>query len=427
MKTPLILRYFIWSMLIFAFSMILVSVRGLRPLETRVLDLQPMRRYSQNSGTTNKVEIPFLSIPIYDEVSNEQYLEIARDIVHHLKNAGAKVVIVPMPQIGRPTERLAKCVQAIAADSIAIFAVYSWSDNQFRAGVEHPLDDRRRWWIPLPFFLPSDVPWGVMTVRTLDFDPLTRFVPTGFREFNTGVPVSDVAVVALKRFYDIPDKTEIPRSPTRVQIGPSAFRTAKDGLSYIRARTYRENITEINVALSATSDSVLYFPGWRSRPYNPNNLQASWEAHRGKIVFIDWAGVTEYRFFSYAWIYLQVFGAYFNNSFVSVHNEWNVLLITTLVLLLSVLSYTVRNGFMMLVSFLLVVGSVALSIWLFDYHDILFDPIYIIVPILLCGTILPIVKTAGEKRLAEEKIKSLEEENHRLLELRHSAQADTHT
>jgi hypothetical protein len=427
MKTLLILRYFIWSMLIFAFSMILLSVRGLRQLESRVLDFQSMRRYSQIFSSPVKVDVPFLSIPIFDQVSNEQYLEIARDIVHHLKKAGAKVVIVPIPQIGRPTEKVSESVQAIAADSIAIFAVYAWSNNQFRYGVEPPLDDRSHWWIAEPFFFRSEVPWGVMTVRTPNFNPLTRFAPTGFREFNTGAPVSDIAVVALKRFFDIPDNSELPHSPTSVHIGPSAFQTAKDGLSYIRARLYRENITEINVALAATSDSVQYFPGWRNRPYNPNTLEASWDAHPGKIVFIDWAGATDYRFFSYAWIYMQVFGAFFSGSFVSVHNEWNVLLITTLVLLLSVLSYTVRNGFMIFISLLLIVGSVVISIWLFDSHDVLFDPIYIIVPIFLCGAILPIVKVSGEKRLAEERIKSLEEENSRLQDFQRSAQAGTHT
>jgi hypothetical protein len=138
-------------------------------------------------------------------------------------------------------------------------------------------------------------------------------------------------------------------------------------------------------------------------------------------------GATDYRFFSYAWIYMQVFGAFFSGSFVSVHNKWNVLLITTLVLLLSVLSYTVRNGFMIFISLLLIVGSVVISIWLFDSHDVLFDPIYIIVPIFLCGAILPIVKVSGEKRLAEERIKSLEEENSRLQDFQRSAQAGTHT
>ncbi len=297
--------------------------------------------------------------------------------------------------------------------------------GQYRYGAEPPLDDRRHWWTPHPFFYRTNVPWGVITERTREFSPLIRIVPTGFREFNTGAPVADVAVVALKRFFDIPDDSELPITPTRVQIGPYVFQVARDGLSYLRARTFYENMTEINLALQTTSDSVTYYSGRRNGPYSANTVRASWEAHRGKIVFIDWTGATGYRFPSYAWIYMQIFGAYFSGDFVSVHSEWNVLLITTLVLLLSLLSYTIRNGLMVFISFLLIVASMALSIWLFESHNVLFDPAYIIVPIVLCGTILPIVKVAGEKRLAEEKIKSLEEENRRLLDLQHSSQAST--
>jgi hypothetical protein len=427
MKTLLILRYFIWSMLIFAISMILLSVGGLKSLELRVLDFQSLRRYNPISSSAKNVEIPFLSIPIYDQLSTESYLEVARDVVHHLKKAGAKVVIVPLPQISRPTDKISKCIEAIAADSIAVFGSYDLSSELYRYGPEPSLDDRHHWWTPHPFFQRSNVPWGVITERTRAFSPLSRIVPIGFRDFYTGAPVPDVAVVALKRFFDIPDISPLPASPTRAQIGPHAFQIAHDGLSYIRAQTFVEKMTEINLGLQTASDSVTYYTGSWNRPYNTNIIQAAWEAHRGKIVFVDWMGATGYRFPTYAWIYMQVFGAYFSSSFIAVHNEWNVLLITTLVILLSVLSYTVRNGLMVFISFLLAVASVAVSLWLFNSHDILFDPIYIIVPIFLCGIILPIVKVAGEKRLAEEKIKSLEEENRRLLDLQRSAQAGTHT
>ena len=61
-----------------------------------------------------------------------------------------------------------------------------------------------------------------------------------------------------------------------------------------------------------------------------------------------------------------------------------------------------------------------MSGWLFIGYNVLFEPMYIMVPIVLCGLILPLVKIAGEKRAAEEKIKSLEEENRRLLDLQRS-------
>ena len=125
-------------------------------------------------------------------------------------------------------------------------------------------------------------------------------------------------------------------------------------------------------------------------------------------------------------MYTQVFGAVFHRSFLSVHSEWNVLLITTFVLLFSVFSYSMRNGLTVLLSFVLVVAMVIVSVWLFDSHNVIFDPIYVLVPILLCGFVLPIVKTSGEKKIAEATIKSLEEENRRLLELQRRSTHDVH-
>jgi hypothetical protein len=111
---------------------------------------------------------------------------------------------------------------------------------------------------------------------------------------------------------------------------------------------------------------------------------------------------------------------------VRVHQEWNVLLITTLVILLSVFSYAMRNGLTILLSFALLVATILISAWLFDAHNVLFDPLYVLVPIFLCGIVLPIMKTAGEKKLAEAVIKGLEEENKRLLELQRRSAHDPH-
>ena len=83
-----------------------------------------------------------------------------------------------------------------------------------------------------------------------------------------------------------------------------------------------------------------------------------------------------------------------------------------------------RNGLTIALSFALFVASIFISSWLFDSYNVLFDPLYVLVPILLCGIVLPIVKTSGEKKLAEAAIKSLEEENRRLLELQRRSTHD---
>ncbi|MBF8295520.1 MAG: hypothetical protein HW389_2065 [Bacteroidetes bacterium] len=427
MKTPLILRYFIWSMLIFAVSMGLLSTRGLRSFELRSLDFFPSRNYGPYSKYLKETDIPVVLLPIYGQISPDLYLEVVRDAVRHLKKAGAKVVIVPVPEYLQPSVKIMKSIREIVRDSIVVFAVSGPMNSQFMFDRDPTLEDRNNWWVRHPLYHRVDVPWGVMSQYTKHLSILTRFVPTGFRDFDTGEPVPDIALLALKRYFDIPDKAETQLISSRVPIGPYAFQIERDGLSYVRYRSTQRRWIEIYPSIQPASDSVEYFPARDTKQPRGVAIDSAWQAHRGKIVFIDWSSSAGYRYPSPAIAYMRVFDALFNRSFVKVHNEWNVLLITTLVILLSVFSYTVRNGLTVFVSLVLAVASVAVSIWLFKTHDVLFEPIYIIVPILLCGFILPVVKVAGEKRLAEEKVKSLEEENRRLVELQRSTPPENHS
>ncbi|TSA24338.1 hypothetical protein D4R75_01565 [bacterium] len=426
MKTPLILRYFIWSMLIFAVSLGLLSIRGLRSLELQSLDFFSSRKYGPESKYLKETDIPVVLLPIYAQISPDLYLEVVRDAVRHLKKAGAKVVIVPLPEYLQPSAKIIKSIQGMVRDSIVVFAVSGPMSSQFMFDRDPTLGDRTNWWVRHPLYHRVDVPWGVMSQYTKHLSILTRFVPTGFRDFDTGEPVPDIALLAMKRYADIPDKAEVQILSSRVPIGPYAFQIERDGLSYVSYRPTQRRWIEIYPSIQPATDSLEYFPARDTKQPRGVAIDSAWQAHRGKIVFIDWSGSAGYRYPSPAIAYTRIFEALFNRSFVKLHNEWNVLLITTLVILLSVFSYTVRNGLAVFISLVLAVASVAVSIWLFKTHDVLFEPIYIIVPILLCGSILPIVKVSGEKRLAEEQIKSLEEENRRLVELQRSTTPGNH-
>jgi hypothetical protein len=427
MKTPLVLRYVIWSMLIFAISMGLLSFRGLRSLELRAIDVSVSRRLyiDRDTKAGNEVDVPFIVVPFYEQISEELFLESVKGLTHRLKEAGAKVVIVPLPDYLRPSPRNLNSIRQLTRDSIVIFGVPA-GVNRYTFGSDAAPDDKRNWWVNRPLFRRVEFPWGVMTGDMKGFSRLIRFVPTGFRDFDTGDPVPDVIVLALRRYFDIPDNAELPVSASRLQIGPSAFPIERDGLTYVRMRATNRHIVEMYASLNEVSDSLTYFPAFANRVTDTAAIHAAWRAHKGKIVIIDWNGAGGYRYPTRGWVYSNIVSSFFNRSFVKVHNEWNVLLVTTLVILLSVVSYTIRNGLMIFLSLVLSVAAVIISAWLFNSHDVLFEPIYVIVPILLCGFILPIAKIAGEKRIAEERAKSLEDENRRLHELQQSAPPGTH-
>ena len=420
MKTPLVLRYFLWSMLIFAVSMICLSFRMLESLQDRALALGTYVRYGNYYQSLKEIDLPYRVVPLYEaQTSPEQYFEFVLDVSHHLKAAGAKVAIAPVPEGFRPSPRIIRIIQDIVRDSLVLFG----APNPRAPGrwqQDRPIDDKAGWWVNRPFFGQEKISWGVMTADIGSHSPLLRFAPVGFREFNSGEPVSDVATIALKRYFDIPEAEELPLLRSHYVVGPKSIQVGQDGVSLLRF-TYRPaHFSELSAAFNFNSDSIQYFPEQDPYSGNKRTLEEAWRGHKGKIVMIDWYGISPSLSMSNGWLYLQVFADVFGQSFVTVHNEWNMLLITSLVVLLSVFSYVVRNGLMVFVSFLLSAATIAVSIWLFESYDVLFQPIYVIVPVVLSGVILPIVKVSGEKRIAEGRIKSLEEENQRLLDLQRS-------
>jgi hypothetical protein len=251
-------------------------------------------------------------------------------------------------------------------------------------------------------------------------NPLIRFVPVGFHESNTGEPVADVTTIALKTYSDIPIAEDLPILRSQLIIGPHSIGLGQDGISSVRFMYRPKQGEGITAGINPSTDSIEYYPSMTSHRGITEALQRGWLSYRGMIVMIDWYGSRIDRSVSAGWSYLQIFASVFDRTFVSIHNEWNVLLISTLVVFLSVFSYSCRNGWTVLFSFALVLTSLAVSVWLLESRSVLFQPVYVIVPIVLCGTILPVVKTAGEKRIAEEQIKSLEEENRRLLDAQRS-------
>jgi hypothetical protein len=417
-RTPLVLRYFIWSMLIFAISMGIWGFRVLRSLELKSLSISlPFRQYP-HWRYYKEIEIPVLSVPVYGQISEERYLETARDVVHHLRKAGAKVVIVPLPEYFPPTPKALKAIDEILKDSIAILGAPNPLTSSYAQLDNRPFDRRSLWWVEHPLHNQRKMPWGVVTAHSEFISPVVRFMPTGFRESRGGAPVWDVSVLALRRYFDIPDDADIQPYASRLQIGSFAIPIAKDGISYLR-QAFRPKVGAILAAnFDILADSIRYYPNWTS--------EKLWAKHQGKIVLLDGYGLRPFQFQNYTWLYLQVFASVFQRSFLSLHSEWNVLLITTLVILLSVFSYTMRNGLTVLLSFALIVATLIISTWLFDSYNVIFDPIYDLVPIMLCGIILPIVKTSGEKKIAEAAVKSLEAENKRLHELQRRSTHDPH-
>ncbi len=60
------------------------------------------------------------------------------------------------------------------------------------------------------------------------------------------------------------------------------------------------------------------------------------------------------------------------------------------------------------------IAMLALAIWLYESALVLYDPLYILPPVVLCGALFPIMTLSDQKKSAEARIRSLEQEVARL-------------
>lgn len=421
MKTALLLRFLLWSMLIFAFSVGLMSFRALRTLELKTVNIALPLRYGKSFGSAlPKRDVPVAPISLWGQISNDMYLRHALDIVKSLKKAGARVVVVPLPSDLVMVPRIVSLLDKISAEGVSVFSATPISISPSFPPSASSLDNRRNWWVRHPALQRVKMLWGVSSIRSDASGVLYRFVPNEYRDFNTGALVPDVSLQTLKRYFGLGDSFEIHHTPFYEFFDTYRIPLESDGFAYVKYSFNPSYNGGIYAFVQPETDSLAFFPIRWSGQRGQVNLDSAWTFYRDKIVIVDWGALSQYQSPSLGWGYVQIISSILTRSFVDRYNEYDLFFIMLTVVFLSVISFNYRGIVTVLVSLVLALGIVALTLWLFDRHGILFDPVYVLVPIILCGVVLPIVKLAEEKRMLLEQIKSLEEEKRRLEELRNS-------
>lgn len=417
MKTTLLLKFFLWTMLLFGISVGLMSFGTLDGLQFRSLDLAVLVRSRLQSRTLQTPDTPAAPLPIWGFISDDGYLRDAEKIVRRLKAVGAKVVVVPLPEDILEIPGSSALLDAIKRDSIGIFSSGIRTRSRFSTRTPLIFEERRSWWVRHPAFHRLEIPWGVSSVITDPYGLLYRIVPFAFKDLDTGEEVPDVALQAIKRYLGYPDNLEIRTSPYAVSLGSYTIPLESDGFAYVKGSSLPRYRGGVYVSALPRADSLSYFPiAWSGAPQE-KSLDAAWAYYKDKIVVLDWSGLSQLPYANYSWAYSHIINAILRGEYVKRFNDYDLFFIILIVMLLSVLSYNFRGLLTLGISFLLALGVLAMSIWLYDSYSILVDPTYILVPIILCGTILPVVKLAEEKRMAEELARSSEEEKKRLEEL----------
>ncbi len=401
MRTSFLLKCLLWSMLIFAFSVALFSFRSLRGLELKIANLGSPFRSKLAAKLQTKADAPAVPLSLWGQASHDVYLRHALAIVKNLKKAGAKVVVLPLPSDILPVPKILDLLDKLKKQGIVVFGATTSPSQYFSRSVSY-LEDPKNWWVRQPALHRVSIPWGVLSMYTEPFAALYRFVPSQFRDFDTGEPVPDIALQALKRYLGYPDSLEIRHTPYYDSLGPHTIPLERDGFAYVKHSFHSSFDGGVFASLLPETDSLIFFPTRWSGKKEPINLDSSWAFYNGKIVVLDWGNLSQFQFPSFGLIYAQIVNAILHKNFVDRYNDYDLFFIALVVISLSVVSYHFRGIITVLVSFVLGVGIVVLSIWLFDRYSILYDPVYVLVPIVLCGFILPIVRLAEEKRVLEE-------------------------
>lgn len=388
-------------MLIFAFSVALFSFRSLRGLELKIANLGSPFRSKLAAKLQTKADAPAVPLSLWGQASHDAYLRHALAIVKNLKKAGAKVVVLPLPSDILPVPKILDLLDKLKKQGIVVFGATTSPSQYFSRSVSY-LEDPKNWWVRQPALHRVSIPWGVLSMYTEPFAALYRFVPSQFRDFDTGEPVPDIALQALKRYLGYPDSLEIRHTPYYDSLGPHTIPLERDGFAYVKHSFHSSFDGGVFASLLPETDSLIFFPTRWSGKKEPINLDSSWAFYNGKIVVLDWGNLSQFQFPSFGLIYAQIVNAILHKNFVDRYNDYDLFFIALVVISLSVVSYHFRGIITVLVSFVLGVGIVVLSIWLFDRYSILYDPVYVLVPIVLCGFILPIVRLAEEKRVLEE-------------------------
>ncbi|HEY6952748.1 MAG TPA: hypothetical protein VI758_10095 [Bacteroidota bacterium] len=393
------IKLFAWCIAILIVSVLVLTFRGLYPLELTLFDFELRRPvYPRSNVSTSETPVRVLTFWSQKDAT-ERYFRHVLEIVGKLNRAGARVVLVPVPPSTTELPEIQAVVRRIAAFDIVVFGDPLKSPPQYGNVTDKEFDAPDNWWAPHPMNNLVNMDWGVSSARTNERSSLIRFVPNQYRESMKGYTVPDVALLAVKKFEQYPDNVGIVVHPTSVVLGKYHIPIWDDGYAYVRT-SFDPFLYPSIFAFEANSvDSLRYdvqpVP-WRRRV----SVDSAWAEFTGKIVIINWAHMTDglrWQWMGYGVGYAQVIKAILSGTFARRYNQWDLAIVFLIIILAGALVFTVRTWIAVLVFVSGGLLTLAGSLWLFRSYDIIEDPVYLLLTIVLCTCILPLVKLSHEK------------------------------
>lgn len=418
MKLGLGAKILVWSALIFIVSVLLLAFRTLYPLELKYINLLPA---DYGTRDTNQLHpsgaIRILQLSSMDH-SPAKYYRLVLGVVERLKKEGVRSVIVPVtpqtslePEIQHLVRQISHYDNVVFGDELKTFQRdYGLSQRAFVRPDN--------WWVSQPMLHRVEMFWGVATVRTNPNMTLLRFIPSQYRESMRGYVVPDLALQAIKKLEGYPDAARIVRQSDGYQLGRYRVPTESDGYAYLKPTLFPYRDKPIWAELEPGSDALEFYEIWSGGTKSPVS-DSTWKSLGHKIVIIEWSEMNRLddgSWMAYSGAYAEVINAILTNQFLHRFDEWDLAVIFLLVMIMGTLVFLIRTPFAVILLLAITVLLVFGSMWLFRWHDIIYDPLYGLVAAVLCTVFLPIVKMGHERKFYKRQLELAEERNVRLEE-----------
>lgn len=425
MKPLLILKFFLFGMLLFICSLIAANLSFLQESEFDFLKLGRLaeaslfqaRSFSMDDPQPIVVDQHIMEIPLHfygDAVDTTRFNGFLQ-LVRKMKQSGARVVLIPLPAqwpVYGPTEKL---VQEIEATNVVVFGKtvqkMVW-DYQAQTYKLRPAKD---YYVRHPTFDRTKMSWGVLSMlwREIGF---IEAVPLGYLEEYGNELIPDVSVEILRKYEGL-DSSAIIRDADEVRVGSHVIPISADGIAYAKQDPWERRYRSYDVLAQYERNGGLSFLHWERSTHTYIDVPDSmFSMYRNKIVIVHWSDPTE-RDFYLTWSYTgytSILHSIFDKTMVTRFDEWNVMIVFLLVVLSAFTFLYVRSGIAIVIHVVAAGVSLLTSIWLFVSHSTLLSPMPGIVTLLLCAFVFSVVKVVHERNSLKEELKSLQAEKLRL-------------
>ncbi|MFA6455592.1 MAG: hypothetical protein WCW40_02130, partial [Bacteroidota bacterium] len=374
-----LLHYGVWGSVVVVFVLILFYLNIFKGKEEFFLTVP---RLAQNYENTFPQDVPVVRFALFTEDNNlREYLENALKISKDLRSAGAKTVIITLPNgipaVPKMMDRMYILLRQI--QSLGYVVAESTPGDRPNKHRTYQADTTRTVFSSDP--IDTD-PENYLNNNIIHWIPLVEW-PLGKRKYHE----IDASIRVAKKYFDIPDSVREERIGDEVVISWLRIPVTPEGRAYSDNYGFRIPFAQVTANRNvfrgpedhSDEDSVQY---WED-VYSPTamykspddvipNLDRFKNTFTNKVVVVDWINASEQRYNPVNGTYLSSVIAgvlqqrfYTRNLFV-----WSALLIVS-VCMMGVSVVRLRMHWSFVISIVLIAAVTATSIWsFFSYRNI---------------------------------------------------------